>query len=73
MKEHYAVMQAMLKRETKNLISFLDEYYPPHAIDENDPLGEYCNLTKILEVIEGFLYLAINSIIASDESFIYHA
>ncbi|CAO3702885.1 unnamed protein product [Rhizopus stolonifer] len=56
MKEHYAIMQAMLKRETKNLISFLDEYYPPHAINENDPLGEYCNLTKILEHLMNLSY-----------------
>ncbi|KAI9255490.1 hypothetical protein BY458DRAFT_442227 [Sporodiniella umbellata] len=51
MNDHLTVIQSMLKRDTKHLIGFLDEYYPPHAIDENDPLGEECELKKMLEHI----------------------
>jgi hypothetical protein len=50
MEEHLGAIQSMLKQDTRDLINFLDEYYPPHPINESEPLGEDCDLKKILEV-----------------------
>ncbi|KAG1148536.1 hypothetical protein G6F37_003491 [Rhizopus arrhizus] len=56
MEEHLGAIQSMLKQDTRDLINFLDEYYPPHPINENEPLGEDCDLKKILEHLMNLSY-----------------
>ncbi|CEI94894.1 hypothetical protein RMCBS344292_09097 [Rhizopus microsporus] len=56
MQEHMTVVQSLLKKDTRDLVQFLDEFYPPHPIDENNPLGDDCDLKKILEQLMNLSY-----------------
>ncbi|ORE11957.1 hypothetical protein BCV72DRAFT_246686 [Rhizopus microsporus var. microsporus] len=56
MQEHMTLVQSLLKKDTRDLVQFLDEFYPPHPIDENNPLGDDCNLKKILEQLMNLSY-----------------
>ncbi|KAG2210623.1 hypothetical protein INT46_005299 [Mucor plumbeus] len=49
LREEQALWDSLYKKDTHDLIDFLDEFYPPHPVDNAGELGEECELKGLLE------------------------
>ncbi|KAK4512238.1 uncharacterized protein ATC70_002934 [Mucor velutinosus] len=49
LRREQAEWDSQYKQDTHDLIDFLDEFYPPHAVDNAGVMGEQCELKELLE------------------------
>ncbi|KAI9480766.1 MAG: hypothetical protein EXX96DRAFT_617739 [Benjaminiella poitrasii] len=49
LREEQMMLESLYKQDTNDLIDFIDEYYPPHPVDNAGELGDECDLKTMLE------------------------